>query len=591
MLPAEGKFAKKTSAYNAFTLGGGETMGRACILILAFLSLTLLEPSQSFAQNNDRPAACSQLEKIQIPPADLPTPQDRQKLASCKSADLYFGIGHPIDLAGARKCAYWEREGAKAPIIGGPGLLMMIYANGKGASRNFDLAIKFACEFNGAPEGNQGQINHLLGLRKEHWTGDNFSLCDDASSGYMSGVCASLEEEIHQAALAHKLDGIVGGWTPAQKTALAGLEKAASNFIEASSDNESDMSGTDRDAYVFQRQAWLGNGFVAAVERSEKGQFPSFSKAEFKKADDELNAVYSGIQSPKPGSAGMGTVTPQGIRTAQRAWLLYSEAWVKFGLMKYPGVTPESWRTWLTYDRILMLHYVPAPGAPEWQAFQEFLPWRYHYELGGELGGDGGDAGEYRESIRLKPDWAPPHDALGDALAAKGDWDGAITEYREAVRLDPNNADAHQHLGFAFEKRKDWDNEIKEYREVVRLKPNSDTWRFALGGALASEKDWDGAIQAYREALRLSPHNAVYQTSLGDAFAGKKDWDGAIQTYREVVRLKPNDANVHCALGMALEGKGEAPSALEEYRKAQALDPKNETIRSAYERLVEKSKK
>ncbi len=108
-------------------------MGRACILMLAFLSLTLLEPSPSFAQNNDRPAACAQWEKIPIPPADLPTPQDREKLTSSKSADLYFGIGHPIDLAGARECAYLKREGAKAPILSSTGLLMMIYANGKGA--------------------------------------------------------------------------------------------------------------------------------------------------------------------------------------------------------------------------------------------------------------------------------------------------------------------------------------------------------------------------------------------------------------------------------------------------------------------------
>ena len=566
-------------------------MGRTCILVVAFLSLILLEPSQSVAQDNQRPPACTQWDKIAIPPADLPTPQDRQTLASCHSEDLYFGFHGPADLVKARKCAYLEREGDNAPVIGGPGLLMMIYANGKGVSRNFGLALKFACEFKGAPEGNQGQINHLLVLRKEHWTGANFSLCDDASSGYMAGMCASLQEEIHQAALAHKLDRIVEGWTPAQKTALAGLEKAASNFIDASSGNESDMSGTDRDAFVFQRQGWLSNGFVAAVERSEKGQFPSFSMAEFNKADEVLNAVYAGIESPKPGSAEMGTVTPQGIRTAQRAWLLYSEAWVKFGSLKYPGVTPESWRAWLTFDRILMLHYIPSPGAPEWQAFQPFLPWRYHYELGEELGGDGGDVGEYREAIRLKPDWAPPHEALGEALAAKGDWEGAIKEYQEVVRLDPNNPDAHQHLGFAFEKRKDWDNEVKEYREVVRLKPDDDSYRFAIGFALASKKDWDGAIQAYREALRLSPHNTGYLSNLGDAFAGKKDWDGAIQAYREVIRLEPNDADAHYDLGMGLEGKGEGPSALEEYRKAQALDPKNETIRSAYERLLEKSKK
>ena len=349
-------------------------MGRARILLLAFLSLTLLESSQSVAQDNQRPPACTQWDKIEIPPADLPTQQDRQTLASCYSDDLYFGFHGPADLVKARKCAYLEREGGNAPIFGGSGLLMMIYANGKGASRNFDLALKFACEFDGAPEGSQGQINYLLRLRAKHWTGDKFSLCDGASSGYMQGVCASLQEEFHQAARARKIDSMVERWTPAEKTALSDLQKAASKFIEASSDNEIDMSGTGRDAFSFQWQAWLSDGFVAALERSEQGQFPSFSTDEFKKADQKLNAVYSGIQSAKPNPEAMGTVTPQGIRTAQRAWLLYSEAWVKFGLIKYPSVTPESWRTWLTYDRILMLHWIPTPQPPQRQAFQPYRP-------------------------------------------------------------------------------------------------------------------------------------------------------------------------------------------------------------------------
>jgi hypothetical protein len=41
-------------------------------------------------------------------------------------------------------------------------LLTMIYANGKGAARNFDLALKFACEVDGAPAENGYRLEHLL---------------------------------------------------------------------------------------------------------------------------------------------------------------------------------------------------------------------------------------------------------------------------------------------------------------------------------------------------------------------------------------------------------------------------------------------
>ena len=45
---------------------------------------------------------------------------------------------------------------------------------------------------------------------------------------------------------------------------------------------------------------------------------------------------------------------------------------------------------------------------------------------------------EYREAIRLKPDFAEAHNNLGNALQAKGKLDEAIAEYREAIRLKPD---------------------------------------------------------------------------------------------------------------------------------------------------------
>jgi tetratricopeptide (TPR) repeat protein len=540
----------------------GEAMKRILILPLTLLSFTFPGPSHSVAQDSDRPPECAQWDKIKIPPADLPTEQDRVALAGCYSEDLYFGFGQPADPVQARKCAYLERAAGNDLVFGGSAMLMMIYANGKGAARNFDLALKFACEINDPLITNPSRIDHLLTLRDEHWTGNDFSLCDDGGTSFLVGACTGLDEKFHQVERTRKLDRMVERWSPAEKAALVELQKAASDLIKASSDNEVDTTGTGRASFVFGWQTWLGDGFVAALERCEQGKFPSFSAAEFKKADDELNAAYSDIQSAKPQEAEMGTVTLEGVKTAERAWLKYREAWVNFGLVKYPSVKPESWRTWLTYDRILMLHYVPGPGTPEWTAFQEYRPWRYQYELG-----------NYREAIRLKPDWAPPHDALGGDLATKGDWDGAMKEYREAIRLDPNYADAHHHLGLAFDKRKDWDGAAKEYREVVRLKPDDAGAHYSLGDAFENKKDWDGAVKEFTEAVRLSPTWAPAHGHLAWALVNKKDWDGAILQYREVLRLQPDAAYAHGGIGGALEAKGDWDGAIKEYGEEIRLKP------------------
>jgi hypothetical protein len=359
----------------------GRTLCRSCSgekyfvpvsrIVLAFLLLSL--SSVAFAQqqqrNNERPAACDQYDKLQVPASDLPTPDERKALASCNSEHLYLGIGHPADPVKARKCAYIEREAGKGipeVVFGAAGMLTMIYANGKGAARNFDLALKFACEFDSPPE-NDLRFEHLLKLKNENWTGDDFNLCDDQrGSEFWLRACLKPESDKEQAVRTHKVSAITKKWTAAEKTAFRELQKAATASFEASALNEVDLEGEigraiDREV----AETSLNDGFVIDLQQFEAGRLPEFTALEFSKADAELNSIYSKIQSDPKNNIEEGTsVTPEGVKIAQRAWLRYREAWVKFGHVKYPSVTPESWKTWLTQERVEILKNLRGDPAP-----------------------------------------------------------------------------------------------------------------------------------------------------------------------------------------------------------------------------------
>jgi Flp pilus assembly protein TadD len=95
---------------------------------------------------------------------------------------------------------------------------------------------------------------------------------------------------------------------------------------------------------------------------------------------------------------------------------------------------------------------------------------------------------EYREVLRLKPDYPAAHFGLGFALEEKGDHNGAIRECREALRLDPNNADAHGTLGLALDAKGDHDGAIREYREALRVKPDYARARNNLDAALRKDE-------------------------------------------------------------------------------------------------------
>src|SRR5579859_5038205 len=150
---------------------------------------------------------------------------------------------------------------------------------------------------------------------------------------------------------------------------------------------------------------------------------------------------------------------------------------------------------------------------------------------------------------------ANAHFDRGFALYEKGDHDGAIAEYREAIRLRPDYAEAHYNLGIALSGKGDLDGAIGEYRQAIRLKPEDATAHYNLGTALWGKGDRDGAIGEYRQAIRLKPEDAEAHDNLGAALHGTGDDEGAIAEYRQAIRLKPEDAEAHMGLGVALQGK------------------------------------
>ncbi len=77
----------------------------------------------------------------------------------------------------------------------------------------------------------------------------------------------------------------------------------------------------------------------------------------------------------------------------------------------------------------------------------------------------------YREGVRPQPDEPGARRALGAALQAQGDLDGAVAEYRELLRLKPGDADGHAALGMALCEKQDWKGAVAEDREALRLKP------------------------------------------------------------------------------------------------------------------------
>lgn len=306
--------------------------------------------SQSTIADPGAKQMCASVKDVELPAADRPTPAEEKALAKCVSVDLYFGFGQTSDPAKARKCAYAEMDrDAKSPI-GGKAILMMIYANGKGATRNFDAAIKLACSLGGEPGDDAGRVYQLDRLKKQNWAGNNFSVCDHSSGRELYEQCAILSERFDKLERDQKFDELTAAWKPAEKKAFHTFMEEANKFYEVQAKNGVNLEGT----FEIQEEIFFKNNLLTSLQAFERGELPKYTAEEFQKSEAEEQAAYMRTQNGP--DTKWGTITRESVRKSQDEWLRYRNAWIAFGRQKYPGVSEQSWKAWLDQDRTVMFN-------------------------------------------------------------------------------------------------------------------------------------------------------------------------------------------------------------------------------------------
>jgi len=310
-------------------------------------------------------AACKAVRDLDPPAADWPGSDVAASLVGCDSGALYYGIGMKADPVRARQCALMETQrpdGNDSPFRG-TAMLMTIYANGRGAKKDLDLATSLACRIDDAPAAIDGRVQHLQALKQDESPGE-FGYCDDITSGLSSGQCAAHEAALKTTGRSARRDKLTAGWSAAARQAFVPLQEAADFYAKTSGENEVDLSGTARAAFAVEQEERLRKSFADLLRTLESGGLKQ--GAAFKTEDARLNAVYRRIMASKTPPDERGpyasadslpwtTVTRSGIRETQRAWLRYRDAWVAFAAVRYPALDADALRAELTRQRLAQL--------------------------------------------------------------------------------------------------------------------------------------------------------------------------------------------------------------------------------------------
>jgi tetratricopeptide (TPR) repeat protein len=187
---------------------------------------------------------------------------------------------------------------------------------------------------------------------------------------------------------------------------------------------------------------------------------------------------------------------------------------------------------------------------------------------------------QYREAVRIQPDYPEAHFNLGSALAHSDLSDRlpeAIAEYQTALRLKPVYVEAYYNLGNALSRMPGRLPEaIAQYRAALKIQPSLAEAHENLGNALLrTPGELTNAIAEYQAAIRIGPNVAVRRLNLGNALAQIPDrMPEAIAEYQAAIRIDPSDAIAHFYLAVALaQEPGREKEAITQCQMALQISP------------------
>lgn len=213
-----------------------------------------------------------------------------------------------------------------------------------------------------------------------------------------------------------------------------------------------------------------------------------------------------------------------------------------------------------------------------------------HYRAAGRLNSSFSEGPLKDLFVRAVADYqtAVQHIAQGTQYLERGKYTVAMSEYRQAIRLLPDFAEGHANLGLVYMLTGDYAQAVSEQQEAIRLKPDLAEAHYNLGNVYARQGRYAEAVGAYREAIRLKPDDAppdsiveeiyahqgaytesiarrqiaVRHASLANAYFKVGDHTAAISEYERVLKIEPDFADVHYNLGLIYEQVGDVDRAV-----------------------------
>jgi tetratricopeptide (TPR) repeat protein len=162
---------------------------------------------------------------------------------------------------------------------------------------------------------------------------------------------------------------------------------------------------------------------------------------------------------------------------------------------------------------------------------------------------------------------------LAAILESRGELDGAAEQLRETVRVRPRFAPAHGALGQVLARQGRPKEALAELETAKGLQPDLAAIDIRLGSVLGTLGRQGEAEAAFREGVRRAPEDADAHYNFGITLAQSGNMTEAAREFRETARLRPGDVEARFNLALALERLGQTGDAIAELSEVLRIRP------------------
>lgn len=133
---------------------------------------------------------------------------------------------------------------------------------------------------------------------------------------------------------------------------------------------------------------------------------------------------------------------------------------------------------------------------------------------------DWAEAGrEFKEAIRLNPNYASAHQWYASYLAAMGEFDAALEETRRTQELDKTSLIINSHFGLIYFFNERFDDAIASCQKTIELDPKFFVARRYLGLAYAQKGMYKEAVAEFEQAMDGSKGSALMRAEYASVLA------------------------------------------------------------------------